>query len=764
MKKFIITVCTIMLFVGAGYIIRYGLGVYFDFHPDMPAASFVTTKGKEICMKQDGKLVPFEIRGVDMGSGYPGKWSVDYGIDVKTYLRWFAQIQELGANTIRIYTIHHGGFYEAFYKYNKEREHNNKEPLYLLQGIWVNDYVCNSHNSAYDGEFILALLKDCRTAVDILHGNKPISLGRDNVASGSYWHDVSKWVLGYIVGVEWKPSLITYTNQKNEAQNSYNGRYLYTTDEASAFEAVMAQVGDKLIEYESNHYKQQRLVAFANGPDTDPFAYPLLVAYSRSKTACFNVEHIKQKDTYFSGMFASYHVYPYYPDYFGVMAEGMQYTDEEILEHYGMLAKEVLEYRTSLLNAPYIEDYMDKINFYDAHGRFNTYLAYLTALAQYHTIPVVISEYGATTGRGMAGEDINTGRNQGNMNEDEQGKAIVECYQDIMSAGCAGSCLFEWQDEWFRRTWNTMYAIDMSYNAYWSDYQTNGQFFGLLTFDPGKSESTCYVDGDVSDWDEKNIAAANEGLELSMKYDEKFIYFMIHKEAFEQENDTIFIPIDTNPKVGSTYCENYDAVFERACDFVIVIHGKDDSRIIVQERYEPLMSTYHQEVYAINPYYEENTPKINSPVFKTIKMALNYANLLPPLSDGIVLGDTYETGKLRYGNANPDDEDFDSLADFIFSGDYVEIRVPWELLNFSDPSRMMIHDDYYECYGVENLEINKMYVGIAANSDREYRIPMQPFELKGWGMNVASHERLKKSYYILKEYWKMQGTFTKIAE
>lgn len=753
MKKFIITVCTVMMFVAAGYIIRYGFGIYIDFHPDVPATAFITTQGKTICMKQGDELVSFEIRGVDLGSGYPGEWSVDYGIDEKTYLKWFAQIQELGANTIRIYTIHHGDFYEAFYKYNKERERNNEEPLYLLQGVWVNDYVYNSHSSAYDDEFLLTLLKDCRTAVDVLHGNKPISLGKDNVASGSYWRDVSKWVLGYILGVEWESSLVIYTDQKYSERDSYEGRYLYTTEEASPFEAVMAQVGDKLIEYESTHYKQQRLVAFANWPTTDPFSYPLLVSYNRSKTTCFNVEHIKQKDSYVSGMFASYHIYPYFPDYLDILMEGKQYTEEEILEHYGILAKEVLEYRASLLNAPYIEDYLQESDFYDSQGRYNTYLAYLTVLARYHTIPVVISEYGVTTGRGMAREDVNTGRNQGHMTEEEQGKAVVECYQDIMASGCAGSCLFSWQDEWFKRTWNTMYAIDRNYSAYWSDYQTNEQSFGILTFDPGKKESVCYVDGDVSEWKREDMAAVNDGLELSMKYDEKFIYFMIHKKDFDYENDMIFIPVDTNPKVGSTYCENYDVVFERPCDFVMVVHGRDDSRIMVQERYEALMSIYHQEYYAINPYYEENTPLIDSPVFKPVKMALNAVNLLPALPGEIVLGDTYETGKLRYGNANPKDEDFDSLADFIFSGDYAEIRVPWELFNFSDPSRMMIHDDYYECYGIENLEIDKMYVGIAANEDKEYRILMQPFALKAWGEDVTFHERFKKSYYILKEYW-----------
>lgn len=138
-------------------------------------------------------------------------------------------------------------------------------------------------------------------------------------------------------------------------------------------------------------------------------------------------------------------------------------------------------------------------------------------------------------------------------------------------------------------------------------------------------------------------------------------------------------------------------------------------------------------------------------------MALTVNENIPDLNATELSGEKFETGKLRYGNANPDAEDFDSLSDFIFSGDYVEIRIPWQLLNFSNPSEMMIHDDYYECYGIENLNIDKMYVGIGSSENTEYRLKMPPFALKGWGKTVTYHERLKKSYYMLKDYWTSQN-------
>ena len=49
---------------------------------------------------------------------------------------------------------------------------------------------------------------------------------------------------------------------------------MYTTADASAFEVLLAEVGDSIISYESSRYKQQRLIAFSNWPTTDPFDYP----------------------------------------------------------------------------------------------------------------------------------------------------------------------------------------------------------------------------------------------------------------------------------------------------------------------------------------------------------------------------------------------------------------------------------------------------------------------------------------------------------
>lgn len=747
MKKFIISVSLLLLSATLVWYLYYGMSVYIDLDSDVSVTTFMKTDTDTIYMERGGEYEPFEIRGVDLGVGVPGEWATDFAIDQETYLRWFGMIQELGANTIRVYTILHDDFYNAFYAYNSMREQAGEEPLWLLHGLWVDDYSHNSHRDIYDEGLLPEMIQDGKTIIDIIHGRKFL-LGEDGDGSGYYRHDVSPWVLGYILGVEWEASLVTYTNQTHYKETGYQGQYMAATEDASPFETALAQLGDELIAYESSRYKQQRLVAFSNWPTTDPFRYSLVTTTYRFKNAVINVEHIQPTKAFVSGYFASYHIYPYFPDYLQTEREALAYSQDELELIFSKNQVAAMDHRLSLLGAPSVHDFLTAEDYYDQRGRLNTYYAYLKAINNFHNIPVVVSEYGVTTGRGRAQMDVNTGRSQGFITETEQGQYLVECYQDIMNAGSAGSCLFSWQDEWFKRTWNTLHAVDLLNTPYWSDYQTNEQFYGLLTFDPGEEESVCYVDGDTSEWTADDLVWQGQGLELSMKYDEKFLYF--YAQGFDPTGDALYIPLDITPKSGSTYCQNYDISLERPCDFIIAIDGTDNSRLVVQERYEVLKAAYWESYYVLDPYI--NHPQRDSPNFVNIDLAMKLGGIVPSLDPSKPTGETYETGKLRYGSANPQSANFDSLADFCFAGRGVEIRIPWQLLNFSNPSEMMIHDDYYEHYGIENRSIEELYVG-AVLAGGEERVRMSPFALKGWGKTVTFHERKKESYDILQAYW-----------
>ena len=123
---------------------------------------------------------------------------------------------------------------------------------------------------------------------------------------------------------------------------SFKGEYLYTAENASVFETLLCKLGNHLIDYETKRYKTQKLIAFSNWPTTDPFEYPETVKNLYMKCAYVDVEHIKTTDKLLTGQFASYHVYPYYPDYlnwtddwsFSGITDKTQFYDGEELNTY----------------------------------------------------------------------------------------------------------------------------------------------------------------------------------------------------------------------------------------------------------------------------------------------------------------------------------------------------------------------------------------------------------------------------------------------
>ena len=681
-------------------------GLYVDCSPEIPPEPIFRAVGKDLLRRaEDGSWETFEIRGVDLSTNLPGSSVMDFGPEEEDYARWLEEIQALGANTVRVFTIVDDDFYQALYTFNTTHE----EPLYLLQGLQVSDRANYGSKDVYDDDFLGLLLENGVAAVDVIHGERVIPLGNTS-GTGYYQWDVSPWVLGYLVGHEWDSGNVAYLNESTLYPDFYEGTYFVTAPEATRFEVVMAQVMDRIVGYETNKYKQQRLIGFVNDPTNDPFAFTDLYAARFLKYSQLDAENVLTTEALASGYFAAYRLNTFSRDYLAY------FTPEQRAE----LGDILIDLDTSDL-----------------------YHGYLDLLSRYHTMPVVAAGYGFSSARVPVFED------EGPLTERQQGERLVEVWQDAMQADWAGVFVSTWQDVWDRRTWNTSYATFEFKDPIWHDVQTEGQCYGLMAFELGEGGKVCYVDGNPSEWTEEDVVQKTEQGRLSMKYDEEFLYFYVEGEGYRPDHDVLYLLLDTTQASGSNYCENFDLTAERDCDFVICIDGRTNSRVLVQERYEILWVMHAYDLARSDPYYE--MPSESSPTFVPISVMVQRSSPVP--AGEWLPAVTYETGKLRYGNANPEAADFDSLADYMFTEDGVEIRIPWQLLNFASPSEMMIHDDYYENYGVEYLHIDEMYVGMAVGGDTEYRIPMASFPLEGWGKTVTYHERLKESYYILQSYW-----------
>lgn len=700
MRKYIIACTTIYLIFSIYIVLNLNFSTTYVSPPSSQGVQiFSKASGKVIQINRFGKWEKTYIKGVDIGAAKPGAFPGDFAVTKNEYLRWFKQIAKMNANTIRVYTILSPEFYEAFYAYNE----THLKKLYLIQGVWVNEESILKEKDAFSPAIIEEFRKDTLQAIDVIHGNTTIE-PINGEASGAFTMDISKWVIGYILGIEWDGDFVKNTNDRHPELSEYNGVYLKTMG-ANPFELFLAQVGDAAVTYETEKYKQQRMVAFSNWPTTDPLAHSNEEESVNLGTV--DPEHIKSTDLFYSGQFASYHVYPYYPDFF------------EFQEEYQQPLKD---------------------------GEINPYKAYLNVLNAYHTLPVLISEYGVPSSRGIARSQASNGFDQGNLTEKEQGSILVDLTNIIHDTGCAGGLIFSWQDEWFKRTWNTMdYSLPDS-RAYWSDYQTNEQSFGLLTFDPGRKKSVCYVDGKTAEWNEKDVLLKNKDITVSMKSDEKFLYFRVNQPGLDMEQAKLLIPIDITQRSGITKSDKYHRAFERPADFLIRIDGKKNSAILVHDYFDSFTFNFSKLLFRVDP--DSKHLKKEEGEFIKINLALRAPLLLE--STGEYSDPSYfETGRFVYGNANPKSSEYNSIADYCAVENDIEIRISWSLLNIMDPSSKKVMDDFYSLNRISPQSFDNIYIGIS-EADSSETIKMYPYDYEPWE-EPSYHERLKESYPLIQQ-------------
>ena len=673
-------------------------------------------QGESFEVLRDGKWEPIVFKGVNIGMGKPGAFPGEAAITEEEYYRWFNQIGEMNANTIRVYTLHPPGFYRALAKYNEE---NPDKPLYVLHGVWINEEGLADSLDAYDEATLKDFQSEMKRMVDVIHGNiyvKP----EPGHASGLYDVDVSKYVIGWVLGIEWYPHMVVGTNEKHANIGEYNGTY-FETKNAAPFEHWLAEQMDLITVYEKDKYNWMRPMSFTNWVTTDILDHPSEPSKDEDLVGVNpNVIYTKS-EMQAPGQFASYHVYPYYPDFFNF--------DQKYL------------------------------NYKDFRGNTNSYAGYLKDLHEVHRMPVLIAEFGIPAARGMTHENV-YGWNQGHMSEQAQGETLQHLFEDIMHEGLMGGLVFTWQDEWFKRTWNTMDYDDPNRRPFWSNAQTNEQQFGLLSFDRFKVK----VDGNTEEWKGTQMydTSPSDSTDFAVDYDEKYLYFKLKSDVLEKASPRILL--DVVPNQGNTSSTSIkDMTFSNGVDFIVELNKSGDSRVVIDEYYDFYDYFYGHNLNMIPPRMA--VPTINSGKFAPINYVLNKQLFLPEQKITTDFS-SYETGKLLQGNANPKAEDYNSLVDYTWTDDNViELRIPWLLIQAKDPSQREFMGDIYKdgkeaSTKVDNINIGAVFVDQEGNvvkslpKTNDHVLPaLTAYSWDKW-QTPKHEERLKQSYYILQKLFK----------
>jgi hypothetical protein len=443
---------------------------------------------------------PFYVKGVNLGIALPGKFPSEFPVDDSTYARWLRLIAEANANVVRLYTILPPAFYRAFKAWN---DAHPERQLWLVHGVWAelppkSDYDHATWKAGFRAEI--------RRVVDVVHGRAAVGR-RAGHAWGRYEADVSARVLAYIIGREWEPFSIRAYTKLRPSRRAYAGRFL-VVDRGTPADVWMAEQCDYMLAYEWDTWLAARPIAYTNWPTLDPLHHPTeatgaeeqalrkrlglapnvrLKEYDNDSEA-LDAMLVRATAANVAGYFASYHAYPYYPDFIGLDSA------------YGAA-------RSSL--GP------------------SHYFGYLLDLKRHHTgRALLIAEYGVPSSRGIAHLDPE-GMHHGGHDERAMAERDVRLTREIREAGLAGGILFAWLDEWFKHNWVTIdLEVPAERNRLWHNVMDAEQNYGLVGLYAGDSTRP-EPGGDPARWRALTTVAESGGVRLRVGSDPAYLFLAI---------------------------------------------------------------------------------------------------------------------------------------------------------------------------------------------------------------------------------------------
>jgi hypothetical protein len=383
-----------------------------------------------------------------------------------------------------------------------------------------------------------------------------------------------------------------------------------------------------------------------------------------------------------AGIFASYHVYPYYPDY---ISQDPRYQ--------------------------VFSDYLGQ----------NSYVGYLTALkAHYQRFPLLIAEFGSPSSWGNA-HFAHNGIHHGGHSELEQGEQGIRMLQNIHDVGTAGGIYFAWIDEWFKRTWVAdPLDFDTDRRFLWHNLMSAEQNFGLLGFQ---------LEGDIMrDWETFCVDCPIRSVRAGTDF--AFFHLDISLGQSLAVLDTIWIALDTyDAALGESLLPGGQTLQHRA-EFLLMITAYK-AELYVTEAYDTyaiwhgtsvLQQQYRSVVSDGAPWrivrWRNNTAA--EEVQYVGSLQVNRLGLPPSSKDAVTITDRR-----------------------------IQIRLPWMLLNFTDPGTLrVLHDDrstpQREVRVTDGISAGIFFRGSRAETTSR-------FLWEPWTNVLAASEYPKKSFAVMAE-------------
>jgi hypothetical protein len=664
----------------------------------VPAA----VRGPAIDLAQSGRLVPRFWPGVNLGSTVPGTLPGEVAATRADYDRWIAGMGRLGARVVRVYTILRPQFYDALASYDLAHP---SAPLYFIQGIWIPEDSFYATQNLYAPAVVKGFRSEIADSVAVVHGDASLPL-RAGHAGGHYTTDVSRWLLAWSPGVEWDPVALHHSEKLNARVAPFHGRYLTTRGSPTSSESWLASMLDYLATLEARR-GWSRPVTFTNWLTTDPLRHPE-EPLPHEDLVSVDAMHLAATPAWPGGFFASYHAYPYYPDFLGLQPGYLRY--------------------------------------HRADGVVDPYAGYLHALHAHHRgQALMVTEFGVPTGIGIAHEGP-LGRSQGGHSEAEAGRMDADMLRDIRSEGLAGGALFEYTDEWFKKSWNT---IDTEQPAgrrqlWWNDL-TNEEHFGLVAVEPG-ARPVATLDGIDDEWSQNGSQVVGESAgpirELRVAKDEEFLWLRLRLDRpASWRTSPLTLGFDVQPG-GNRGLPGLPGV-DPAADVAVRI-GPGDHATISQAAWTDPFSMVYGSTHGVVPVASAKLQR-GSGVWVAPRLMLDRPYVVPVTRQAHPV-EIASLGALGFGSGDPTSPAFDARNLVDAQGPVVELRIPWAMLGFSDPSSHAVVQLDRADGALTSTVVGR--TGIVAAAPGVSPLVTRGFDWENWN-RVAWHERRKGGWPLV---------------
>ena len=380
------------------------------------------------------------------------------------------------------------------------------------------------------------------------------------------------------------------------------------------------------------------------------------------------------------GFFLAYHAYPYYPNFMN---------NEEKYKNTG-----------------------------DEEG-INNFLGYLRDLKNHYTnYPLLITEFGVSTSIASASTSI-SGMNHGGMTEEQQGRSALRMFKSIYESNCGGGAMFSWMDEWFKTTWITNPFTSERRNL-WHNLCSPENNFGLIRFAPNPN----YYTG-------RNTQRINLDKLNDAHIWHDFVTFNVDVTLRSRliTGDTLWIAIDTyHRNIGESALPNGKKVINNRAEFLLRI-TTDSAHLYVTKDYDMYgISLRRSDAKAYQTTVTDGAP-------------WHLLRWLCGSKEYLGFPYTLHLGRLAVCKSNETPKTHHAVH---IMDNRVSIRLPWTLLNFSDPSDLSVIDDntsqnicntYIAC-GMQYL-YSTQTTGVALTVIYNDGVAeLLPYKWNGWDVNI----------------------------